>query len=76
MLLLSGCTCIDYKEEIEFPDELPRKILIKQMNYCSSKDMVGLHITHGNTVITLDRANNDFDKVITDIAKKVPVSPL
>lgn len=72
MILLSGCTCINYMEIRTNSDESPTNIT-KEMSYCSSKDMIGLHIIHGDTIITLDKANNDAGEVISKIADKVPV---
>ena len=72
MLMLSGCTCISYQAR----SELEQEVIEKYVSYCSTKDITGLRMNHGTTSVTLDNSNNDFGKVITDIAEKVPVSPL
>jgi hypothetical protein len=72
LLFLTGCTCGSFNER----SVIAGNTVERDGWYCSSKDMTGLHIKHGDTIIDLDNADNEAGEVISEIVEKMPASLL
>ena len=66
---MAGCTCGGYQEHSNIGTNVTKKNII----YCSSKDVSGLKLRHGDTIIELDKSDNEAGKVISDIIEKIPL---